>query len=33
MNYKSIDIEGGKEIVFVQVEELPDANASEKSAE
>ena len=25
--------EGGKEIVFVQVEELPDANASEKSAE
>ena len=25
--------EGGKEIIFVQVEELPDANASEKSAE
>ena len=25
--------ENGKEIVFVQVEELPDANASEKSAE
>ena len=25
--------EGGKEIVFVQVAELPDANASEKSAE
>ena len=25
--------EGGKEIVFVQVEELPDANAPEKSAE
>ena len=25
--------EGGKEIIFVQVDELPDANASEKSAE
>ena len=25
--------EDGKEIIFVQVEELPDANASEKSAE
>ena len=25
--------EGGKEIVFVQVEELPDANAPEQSAE
>ena len=25
--------EGGKEIVFVQVEELPDANASEQPAE
>ena len=25
--------EGGKEIIFVHVDELPDANASEKSAE